>query len=93
MDHRVLPLREWRRVKGFGLRELARTAGIAVSALQDIESGEHMTPHGKTMRALAGALGVEVVQVAEFAAAPDRWQERRERNVARALDPDPGEGT
>ncbi|WP_051914704.1 helix-turn-helix domain-containing protein [Thermorudis peleae] len=53
----VKPLRQWRIEKGYGLKELARRAGVSHTTVLRIERGE---THGQagTYRKLAEALGL-----------------------------------
>jgi transcriptional regulator with XRE-family HTH domain len=53
-------LRTARLEAGLSQTELADASGVAQSTIATIESGKHPKPHPKTLRKLAGALGVEV---------------------------------
>ena len=83
------PLATLRHERLMTVRQLAERAGLSVRAYHAVETGRTATPHPDTVRAICAALELEPAQVAEFAAIPDRWRQRRERNVARALDPAP----
>ena len=55
-----LRVREWRRRRALSMRELAEQAGIALSTLQKLEGAyPPATPHPRTIRKVAAALGVE----------------------------------
>jgi transcriptional regulator with XRE-family HTH domain len=59
------PLLRWERVKrGLSQNELARMSGIAQNTISYIESGLR-SPHGSTLRLLAGALKVDVAHFYE----------------------------
>jgi transcriptional regulator with XRE-family HTH domain len=62
------PLRTWRTGKLMSVRELADAAGVAPKTLTDLEYGRRR-PNYDTMRRIAAALGVDPLEVAEFAAA------------------------
>lgn len=47
-----------RKAKGWGVRELARQAGIDASVVIKLEAGHARTPHVHTLKALASALEV-----------------------------------
>ncbi|MFD0978207.1 HGGxSTG domain-containing protein [Tropicimonas aquimaris] len=54
-------LRTLRKARGFGLRELARRAGITHKALQYWEAKATLDPRGYAVKAIAQALGAELV--------------------------------
>jgi transcriptional regulator with XRE-family HTH domain len=64
----MAPLKEVRSKKLMTMRELATAAGVALSTLYQIESG-NSTPSLRVVRQLSTALGVEPETVDEFAAA------------------------
>ena len=66
MEARVARLAQWRRRGPWTQAELAAAAGVALSTLRAIEHGRHRTPHPRSIRALAAALGVDPAAVAEF---------------------------
>jgi transcriptional regulator with XRE-family HTH domain len=49
-----LRLKEWRESRGFSQRELARNAGLALSTINELETGKR-EPNWKTMRKLGAA--------------------------------------
>ncbi len=53
-------VRRMRREKGLSQRELADLAGVGQDSISGIETGKH-EPHPRTLRKLAEALDVEVV--------------------------------
>ena len=59
------PLRELRAERLLSIRDLARLAGVAPSTVYLIEAGR-AAPHPSTIRAIAAALGIDPLQVAEF---------------------------
>lgn len=61
----VRSLRDWRRLRGYGQRELARMAEISHSTLVGLEQGRHRG-HPATWRKIAAALGVELLAIAEY---------------------------
>ena len=61
-------LREVRIRRVLSVRELARLAGVAQRTVVEAEAGRQV-PHPRTMRKLAGALGVEPTEIDEFRAA------------------------
>lgn len=63
----VKSLREWRIARGYGLRELSRLAGVSYPALARIEQGK-TRGRPSTYRALAQALGIDVLQIREYRA-------------------------
>jgi len=52
-------LKRLRQCRVLSQRELARSSGVPLPTLKDIERGATRTPHARTIRALAAALGVE----------------------------------
>ena len=60
------PLRELRRNAGLSQVGLAERAGVAPATIVRIEQGMARRPHPKTRKAIAGALGVDVLDVVEF---------------------------
>jgi transcriptional regulator with XRE-family HTH domain len=58
---KALRLREWREAQGQTQTELGERAGVAGHTISRIESGASL--HPSTARKLAGALGVEVVDL------------------------------
>ena len=53
-------LRRERERRGYSLRELAELSGVTQDNIWKIEHGKTRRPHGRTLRKLAEALGVEV---------------------------------
>ncbi len=66
----VKTLKQYRIERMSTVRSLAAAAGISPTTLVAIEHGR-VRPHYGTMLAVASALGVEVREVTEFAAALD----------------------
>jgi transcriptional regulator with XRE-family HTH domain len=62
-------VRRMRREKGLSQQELADLAGIGQDSISAIETGRH-EPHPRTLRKLANALGVEVVDFFREPAVP-----------------------
>ena len=60
----VQSLRYWRIARGYGVRELARRAGIMHRTVIRLERGEPGQP--ATFRKLASVLGIEPLQIAEY---------------------------
>jgi len=60
----VSELAKLRRSKGFSQRALATEAGVSPSSVYEIEVGRRK-PNPSTLRKIAGALGVEVVDLLE----------------------------
>ncbi len=52
-------LKYWRMIRGYSVRELAAKSGVDASSVSLLENLKR-SPHGKTARDLAAALGVEV---------------------------------
>ena len=68
----VKPLRVWRIEKGYGLKELARKAGISHTTVLRIEQGKTIGQAG-TYRKLAEALQLAgPLQIAEYRALVER---------------------
>lgn len=62
----VKPLRVWRTERGYGLKELAKKAGVSHATILAIEKGQSRGQAG-TYRKLAEALGLEgPLQIAEY---------------------------
>lgn len=59
----MLTLREAREAKVLSQGELAKSAGVAKSTVIDIEAGR-ATPHPRTRRKLAEALGLPALEIA-----------------------------
>ena len=72
---RPRPLIDLRLEQGLSRRVLARRAGCSPATIYTTESGRRI-PIPQTARKLAGALGVRIVEVAEFDAAMDEWASR-----------------
>jgi len=53
-------LREARLNSGYSQTELAERAGVSQASIAMIETGARVSPHPRTLRKLAGALGIEV---------------------------------
>ncbi|WP_196053515.1 helix-turn-helix transcriptional regulator [Paracoccus lichenicola] len=53
------PLAAWRKAAGLSQAALAQKAGIRTATLSDIEGGK-IDPRLSTMKAVAGALGVDI---------------------------------
>jgi len=58
-------LRQWRKLKGYGQRELARLAGLSHTAVSDLEQGKTKGLPA-TWRKLAAVLGIDVTQILEY---------------------------
>lgn len=54
-----LRLREWRRRRALSQAELAARAGVSKATVVNLEHPGRRTPHPRTVRKLAMALGVE----------------------------------
>lgn len=54
-----LRLREWRRRRVLSQTELAARSGVTKATIVNLEKPEHRTPHPRTLRKLAEALGIE----------------------------------
>lgn len=53
-------------------QELADRAGVSKASVFKLEAGTVRRPHGRTVRAIAAALGVDPLDVDEFRAAVER---------------------
>lgn len=53
-------LRRQRALHGYSLRDLAEKAGVTQDNIWKIEHGKTKRPHGRTLRKLAEALGIDV---------------------------------
>jgi transcriptional regulator with XRE-family HTH domain len=53
-------LKEARLNQGYSQAELAELAGVSQASIAMIETGARETPHPRTLRKLAGALGIEI---------------------------------
>lgn len=69
-------LKEWRNERFLSVRELAALAEVTPATISYIENGKTI-PRQKSMRKIAGALGVEPSDVAEFVAGRDHWERQR----------------
>ena len=58
-------LRKLRDAAGLTQQELAMRAGIALSAVSQMEAGKILDPRLSTLQALAAALGVGLLELAE----------------------------
>ena len=54
-----LRLREWRRRRALSQAELAARAGVTKATVVNLEQPGRRTPHPRTVRKLAAALGIE----------------------------------
>jgi len=54
----VIRLREWRQKRAFSQAELAAHAGVSKATIVNLEQPGRRTPHPRTVRKLAVALGV-----------------------------------
>ena len=63
-------LKELRRLRAFSQQELADAASVGRNTVSRLERGE-TGAHGRTLRQLAQALGVDVAQLVETEAADD----------------------
>ena len=70
-------LRELRIGKLLSIRSLAKAAGVSTQTIVSIEMGRKAPQFG-TMRKIAGALGVEPQEIADFAAALGQALEGKE---------------
>jgi transcriptional regulator with XRE-family HTH domain len=75
-------LKEARAERLFTVRALAERAGVAPSTVYLIENG-HSVPRFDAIRKLSAALGVEPIEVTEFAAAIERVAQGKRLAVAR----------
>lgn len=60
-------LKELRRLRALSQQELADSAGVGRNTISRIERGESGA-HGRTLRRLAGALGVDVAELVRIEA-------------------------
>lgn len=73
------PLQAWRVERALTQKQLADACGMVQRAtIGNIEAGRHM-PSLATMQRVAEVLGVDARDVAEFADALDRMDDRRQR--------------
>jgi transcriptional regulator with XRE-family HTH domain len=70
MEVNVKRLNELRRLRAFSQQELADAAGLGRNTISRIERGE-TGAHGRTLRRLAQALGVDVAELVLTEAADD----------------------
>lgn len=56
-------LQRQRVLQGYSLRDLAEKSGVTQDNIWKIEHGVTKRPHGRTLRRLAEALGIEVAQL------------------------------
>jgi transcriptional regulator with XRE-family HTH domain len=61
-----LSLEHLRRRRPWTQKELAEAAGVSVGTVRGIEHGYYKSVRPRVMRAIAGALGVQPADVAEF---------------------------
>ena len=66
----VKRLKELRRLRAFSQQDLADAAGLGRNTISRIERGE-TGAHGRTLRRLAQALGVDVAQLVDTEASDD----------------------
>ncbi len=62
------PLREWRAERLWGVRDLARAAGVSTKTVTQVEYGRQV-PTFRTIRRISQALEVAPHEIAEFAEA------------------------
>jgi transcriptional regulator with XRE-family HTH domain len=67
MEVNVKKLKELRRLRALSQQELADSAGVGRNTVSRIERGESGA-HGRTLRRLAGALGVDVSELVKMEA-------------------------
>jgi len=72
-------LAEIRLEQGMSRRALARRAGCSPVTIFGAESGRRV-PIPQTARKLSEALGVELIEVAEFKSALEKWAPRSRQN-------------
>ena len=60
---RGLRLREWRRRRALSQAELAALAGVTKATIVALEQDGRRTPHPRTVRKLAAALGIEPTEL------------------------------
>lgn len=64
----ALPLREWRRRRGYSQRNLAQAAGLSAKTIWTVENNPEVR-HSllpTTWRKLANALAIEITSITEF---------------------------
>jgi predicted ATPase/transcriptional regulator with XRE-family HTH domain len=87
-------LRRYRTRAALSQDELAERAGLATSAVSQLERGARQRPRSHTVRALADALGLtDDERAALLALASSAGPARLDAPVAPALPPDPGSAT
>jgi len=79
----VATLREVRRRKFLNQRELAERAGVSRATINAIEAGK-TRPYMHTIRAIAGALGIDPVEVDWQPMADQGYDEAHQWTLARA---------
>ncbi|MBX6752734.1 MAG: helix-turn-helix transcriptional regulator [Thermorudis peleae] len=79
----VRSLREWRLLRGYGQRELARLAAVSHSTIVGIERGRYRG-YPSTWRKVAGVLGIDVAQIAEYRRAVGLDQETEQHDAPRS---------
>jgi transcriptional regulator with XRE-family HTH domain len=85
----VQPLRAWRTQQMMSMKDLADTADVSPQTLLAIEHGRRLRPNYAVMRRISQALGVEPSEIAEFAAAVERYTSvRPPAGAAEAPDPE-----
>jgi transcriptional regulator with XRE-family HTH domain len=67
-----LRLREWRHQRTLSQSELAALSGITKATIVNLEKSEHRTPHPRTIRKLAAALGIEPRELYEITEDKDK---------------------
>lgn len=63
MDVNAAKLRELRQSRALAMRELAESSGVNLNSIYLIENGKQPGAHPKTIRKLAGALGVDPAEL------------------------------
>ena len=58
-----MKLREVRLDRGLSQEDLHRMTGVSRDTISRMETGDRPNPHPKTLRKLAGALGVSVADI------------------------------
>lgn len=64
LDGSMHPLTAWRKAAGLTQAQLAAKAGLRVATLSDIEGGK-IDPRLSSLKALAGALGVDIDDITD----------------------------
>lgn len=64
----AMSLRALRLSRGLTVEQLATKAGVHPDTLEDLEGSTGRKPRPGTMQKIAGALGVKILDVAEFRA-------------------------